>query len=214
MLEEISIIVSQENRKIWLDAGCGPGTMIDLLLKNQREVYKVYGIDFDGVMLDQATQRMKKRANVEIKHVDLSHKLTFFDSYFDGVIANLVLSYIIIFENRFVGNEALKMALKEMYRVLKNDGTIIWTTPIDNVKFYKVFIASWRELLNPLTPQYIYFGPRILNYANKIQLNGKKGIYHFLSKELLYKLMSEVGFRDVKIKRVFAKQAYLISGVK
>src|SRR3989344_6479906 len=146
MLEEISKLISAKKYETWLVAGCGPGTMINLILENQKSIKKIYGIDFDGVMLDQATKRMSTRNVVVIKHSDLSNKINFPDGYFDGIIANLVLSYIIIFENKYSGEQALKMSLFDMFRLLKSGGIFIWSTPIENVKFYKVFLSSWREL--------------------------------------------------------------------
>lgn len=47
--------------------------------------------------------------------------MPFPDNYFDVIVANLCLSYVIDFEGK-KGKEALEMALKEMYRILKKEG--------------------------------------------------------------------------------------------
>src|SRR3989339_774793 len=211
MLSEIKKNIELYHSTSWLDAGCGPGTMIDLILNSQKNVEKIIGIDFDGVMLDKAIKRLSHFHNVKIKYNDLSAPLSFPDNSFGGIVANLVLSYIIMYDKKFTGEEALRMVLKDMYRLLGVGGLFIWTTPVENVNFAKVFLASWRELLNPLTPQYLYYGPRILNYALKIQSNGKSGVYHFLPNQKIIDLMKDVGFINVNIKRTFAGQAYLIS---
>ena len=214
MLKEISSIISIKNYKYWLDAGCGPGTMIDVIMQNQKSFEKIIGVDFDGVMIDQATKRLINVPNVDIKAGDLSKKLSFSDKTFDAIMANLVLSYVIIFDNKYTGSEALRKTLEDMYRLLKNDGLLVWTTPTENVNFNKVFLASWRQVFNPFTPQYFYYGPRILSYALKIQSKGKLGIYHFLPKNDLKQIMQDIGFKDVSITKTFAKQAYLIKGTK
>ena len=214
MLKKIGDILSGGNSKIWLDAGCGPGTMIDLIISKQKYYSRIVGVDFDGIMTDQASRRLGSMDNIEIKQGDLSKPLDFNDEYFDGIIANLVLSYIILFDNKYTGVEALKYSLRDMYRLLKDGGLFVWTTPVENVNFNKVFLGSWRQVFNPLTPQYIYYGPRILSYALKIQKKGQLGIYHFVSKDILIEIMSEIGFKDIKIDKTFADQAYLISASK
>jgi len=71
-----------------------------------------------------------------------------------------------------------------MYRVLKKNGVIVWTTPINNVKFVKVFLASWRNILNLKYYKRLYYGPLILGHALTIQKKGKEGVYHFYNKVL------------------------------
>lgn len=214
MLSDIKNIIKKRDGQKWLDAGCGPGTMIDVILSCVSNYSQIIGIDFDGVMLDQATRRLTHNKNIEIKAGDLSKTLDFGNDTFGSIVANLVLSYVIIFNNKHVGKDALCAILEEMYRILKKDGLIVWTTPVEDVSFFKVFLASWRQVFNPLTPQYIYYGPQVLSYANKIQKKGKIFIYHFLSKSELEDIMISVGFRNIKITKTFADQAYLVSAIK
>lgn len=216
MLFEIENIlrIDCEPRNVWLDAGCGPGTMIELIVKSRKDIVKVIGVDFDGVMLDHASKRLSNYSFVEIKKIDLSKPLPFENSSFDCILANLVLSYIIIFNNKFVGPQALKETLKEIYRILKQNSLFIWTTPIENVNFNYVFLYSLKDVFNPLKPKNIYYGPRILSYAKKIEKKGKKGLYHFLNSKDLYEMLDTIGYEDINIKKVFANQAYLISAKK
>jgi len=110
MLLEIKKIITGDNivRKKWLDAGCGPGTMIDLILKNRNDIESIIGIDFDGVMLDHAINRMKKKSIVSFEKVDLAKTLSYDENMFDAIVANLVLSYIIVFNDEHVGINALR----------------------------------------------------------------------------------------------------------
>ena len=213
MLDDIFAVISKKNHSSWLDAGCGPGTMIDFLIKKNIKYKSIVGLDFDGVMVDQASKRLSHINNVSISTANLAKKLQYPDAHFDSIIANLVLSYVIIFDGKYVGNNALKEVLREMYRLLSIGGTLLWTTPVDNVNFSKVFFASWRQTMNPLRP-YIFYGPRVLSYALKIQNKGKRGIYHFISSNEIYRIMEEVGFKNISIQRTFANQAYLISANK
>src|SRR3989339_796044 len=106
MLNKIKELIKNDYSR-WFDAGCGPGTMIELLLNFQPNVKQVVGVDFDGVMIDQASRRLSSYNNVEILQLDLSKHLPFNNNHFDGIVANLVLSYIIIYENKYVGESAL-----------------------------------------------------------------------------------------------------------
>lgn len=214
MLADIAAIVSKRDFARWLDAGCGPGTMINLIINNQHNYDKIVGIDFDGVMLDQATQRLKNNSKVFIQSSDLSKRLNFKDGEFDAILANLVLSYVIIFDNRYTGSSALNEVLKEMYRLLSPGGLFVWTTPNEKVNFSKVFLASWKQVFNPFTPKYIYYGPRVLSYAKKIQAKGEIGLYHFLKKEQIENIMRDIGFVNIEVKNTFAGQSYLISANK
>lgn len=214
MLSDIAKIVAQHSFAKWLDAGCGPGTMINLIINNQNNYDKIVGIDFDGVMLDQATRRLRHNSKVVIQSGDLSKNLAFEDKSFNAILANLVLSYVIIFNNKYTGSDALKEVLKEMYRLLSPGGLFIWTTPSEKVNFSKVFLASWRQVFNPFTPKYIYYGPRVLSYAKKIQAKGEVGLYHFLDKEQIKNIMQDIGFINVEVKHTFAGQSYLVSANK
>lgn len=214
MLDDIRVIIKNKNKLDWLDIGCGPGTMIDLIIEENKYYNSIRAIDFDGVMVDQAIRRLSNKENIFVELGDISKGLNFENEKFDIILANLVLSYVIIFKNQYVGVDALEHILKDVYRVLKKDGSVVWTTPVENVDFSKVFLASWRQVFNPLTPQYIYYGPRVLSYALKIQEKGKSGIYHFLKQSDLQKLMEKVGFKNIIIKKTFASQAYLISANK
>jgi len=213
MLNDIFEVLTNTNHDIWLDAGCGPGTMIDFLIRKNIKYKSIIGLDFDGVMVDQAAKRLSHLENISIGTADLSKQLEYEDGHFDGIIANLVFSYVIIFNGKYVGKDALVKVLSEMYRLLNDNGTLLWTTPVDNVNFKKVFLASWRQTMNPLKP-YIFYGPKVLSYALKIQDKGKRGIYHFLSYEEIYKIMQDIGFKNILIKKTFANQAYLISANK
>lgn len=216
LVDTIESFINPKQGETWLDAGCGPGTMMDLIKnKSNNKIKKIIGIDIDKKMLWYAKKRFEKEEAilVEFHNIDLSNKTFFKNQEFDGIIANLVLTYINTFEEK-KNVEALKGVFGEMYRIMKTGGSLVWSTPIKGVNFIWVFLASWREILDPRHPKRLYAGPAILRYALSIQKKGKKGIYNFFSKEQIEKILEEIGFKGIEFKRSFANQVWVIKAHK
>lgn len=214
LMQTISSFVKPEQGHVWLDAGCGPGSTIDLILNNG-EVEKVIGFDFNQQMLKHVTKRFTNHAEknkVAVHSHDLRFKVPYPDNYFNGIVSNLVLPYIT--EHQGDKNNPLKAVLSEMHRLLKPHGHLIWTTPVNGVDFTKVFLASWREVLDLRTPKNLVHGPAILGYALKIQKKGKSGEYSFWPKDTIREEMERAGFSNIEIIDTFAGQAHVVKGTK
>lgn len=94
-----------------LDAGCGKGTLLEVL--HSRDFTDTYGADIDDYL---ATARPTK----EFKVVDFNFdKFPWADSFFDQVAAVEVVEHL---ENPY-------HFLREAARVLKKDGILLVTTP-------------------------------------------------------------------------------------
>jgi len=113
------------------------------------------------------------------------------------------------------GKRALEGVLREMFRVLKRGGHIVWTTPKHNVQFFWVFLASVPDMLNIY--EYVAHkdftriqqGTKILKHALAIQNKGEKGIYTFLPKNELEALLREIGFVSFTWEKTFAQQTWV-----
>lgn len=92
-----------------LDLGCGYGR--DAKIFSERG-YKVVGIDLSEKMIETAKKISPKS---EFKLMDI-RKLSFTNNSFDGIWANASFLHI--------PKKEIKTALKEAYRVLKQNGTI------------------------------------------------------------------------------------------
>lgn len=103
-------------RENLLDVGCGTGILL-VLAKKQYPHIAMTGIDIDPKVLDIARNKTQK-ANLEINYEKTSSaSLPFADSSFSVVVSTLVFHHI--------PTEIKKQTLKEIHRVLKNDGRFL-----------------------------------------------------------------------------------------
>jgi len=113
--EVIKAILKYKGRKVnsILDVGCADGKMLEFLLK-ELKVHDYKGVDFDQKLINLANEDIKK-------HLEVGNALNlrFKDNNFDVLISTAVIEHL----------ENPEKFLKESYRVLKEGGIIILTTP-------------------------------------------------------------------------------------
>ena len=113
--EVIKAILKYKGRKVnsILDVGCADGKMLELLLEEVK-VHNYKGVDFDQKLINLANEDIKK-------HLEVGNALNlrFKDNNFDVLISTAVIEHL----------ENPEKFLKESYRVLKEGGIIILTTP-------------------------------------------------------------------------------------
>ena len=211
LLRDIGGMIKPKKGEQWLDVGCGPGTVMQVIIKRSNGILaKLVGIDFDETMLTHAHEKMHKEQSVELLRVDLSERTPFPNETFDGIVANLVLTYVRRFEGR-EGEEALQGVLSEMYRILKTGGRFVWTTPVPNVNFWKEFWESRNDILRKDQIENLFYGPAIMRYALEIAHKGKRGDYSFFEAEKHVEILKKTGFQSVAAQTSFAKQALILS---
>ena len=218
--EAIRDFIKPKSGDVWLDAGCGPAQMsLDIWVKSQRSVRRIVGLDLVLSPARKTVSQLKEPMPIELVCAHIGERLPFPDEYFDGITANLVLPYVTDFEGE-TGIKAFERVLQEIWRILKPTGQIVWSTPVKNVHFGWVFLASLPDMLNiyeyvvSRDVSRIQQGTRILRHALEIQQKGKQGTYSFLSQNELEKLLKEIGFENLKWKRTFAAQALVNSANK
>lgn len=220
LIAQIGDFITVQPGETWLDIGTGSGAIVELIWqKSGGEAGKIVALDLTDVMLSHLKKKVEnfsprpREGQVELVKHNLANRLPFGSGTFAGVVANLVLPYIETHEGRN-GEDALRSILFEAHRVLRSGGQFVWSSPKEGVQFFKVFLASWREIINPKKYYNLFYGPAILGYALKIQKKGKVGIYHFLSEAKLRNLMAEVGFEKIEVAYSFAGQAIVIKAIK
>ena len=195
-----------------LDAGVGSGYLVERVISRFRPL-NIVALDISPIQLAHFKKRIETkfpsvRNSIRTDLHDLCHKTNYSNGYFDLIISNLVLTYITEYEGSY-GINALGGVLREMYRILKLGGILCWSTPIPNVKFWKIFLASYKDILDPHHLERLYFAPRILHHALSIQRKGREGIYHFYQQERIIDILNSIGYKDIIVKRSFANQALI-----
>ncbi len=175
-----------ENRKDFaninfLDAGCGEGYYITLLKDLTK--WKITGIEFDAGLVDQARRwnfSSENDRNLSIEQDNLLH-LKFDDEIFDLVLCSEVLEHI---------DDDIRAA-KEIYRVLKKDGSAFITVPNVNYPFIWDPLNWIRKKLNlgHFSSLNTWFGG-IWSYDHK----------RLYSVETLSNLLINAGFEIVEVK--------------
>lgn len=102
-----------------LDVGIGYGFVEQILSQNSK--VKLYGIDISKYAVKQA--KLKVKGNYELGDV---RNMRYRDKYFDCVLALDILEHL--------SNKDLGLALKEVGRVMKSNGQLIISVPINESK--------------------------------------------------------------------------------
>jgi ubiquinone/menaquinone biosynthesis C-methylase UbiE len=199
-----------------LDAGCGPGLVMEKVIEENKERgISFTGLDLSRRMIKYAHRRCKNFSNVKLQVADLNKRLKFPDNSFDRVICS----------NTLYALENPRRVIFEFHRVLKQGGAVIIANPKPDAREKKI-IRGHLKALRELTPLYrkIY---HILIFLLLIPINlvviminkvivekGRRGEYHFLAKEDLQKILQEVGFKNIDISSCYADQNWLVRAEK
>ena len=211
--------IEPKEGEVWLDAGCGSAKMSKLILEKSRgKIKKIIAVD---IVLEPARKTIKELGDavpIELQYVNLGEKLPFPDNFFNGIVANLCLTYVSDFEGKR-GKEAFTEVMKEMFRILKPEGHIVWSTPKRNPIFLMNFLAGLPDMLSPVKQIKhrtfgLWMGMRILRYGLGIASKGKKGIYTFLEPPEYEEILTKIGFRNFEWRKTFAGQVWVNKAFK
>jgi ubiquinone/menaquinone biosynthesis C-methylase UbiE len=212
----IEELIKPKKGDICLDVGCGPAKMSQIIWKKSKgRVKKIIGTDIVLKPAKETLKRINHSMPLELIYGNIGQKFPFPDNHFNLIVANLIIPYVIDFKGKR-GKEALQAVLEEVYRILKPGGHMVWSTPKKDVHFQWVFLASIPDMLNVY--EYIVHkdisrilqGTRILKHALEIQRKGKEGIYSFLAKDELEKmLLKKVGFTNLIWEKTFTQQVWV-----
>lgn len=108
-LEKIVTLAGTNNRV--LDIGCYDGTLGEMLIKNNNEVY--------GVEINKEVAEIAKRKGLKVKIQDIGSRFVFEDNFFDVIVAAEIIEHILDTDFFIDG----------IKRVLKPNGVLVLSTP-------------------------------------------------------------------------------------
>lgn len=216
LLEDLNNMLHVEEGESILDAGCGPGLVIEKVLEeNKGEKISITGIDINRRMIRHAHRRFNKLSNVKLQFGDLNRSLEFPDNSFDKVICS----------NTLYALEQPNTAISEFHRVLKPAGAVVIANPKPNAA-EDALIREHISALNRLTPFHkkiyhilvsVLLTPvnLVVIAINKVIVGkGRRGRYHFLTEESLQRILQQVGFTNIQIGSCYADQNWLVRAQK
>lgn len=183
-----------------LDLCGGTGDISALALKYLNSQGKVILYDLNRDMINQGIIKLNKinqNKRIEFVQGDAEY-ISFLDNTFDSVFVGFGIRNI----------EAPEQALKEVYRVLKNNGRFI-------------FIEFSTPEYRPFAKLYDFYSFYIMPYLGKI-IAGSKEAYTYLPVSIrgFYKpneiimLLKEAGFSDISFVRILNGVAIIYSAIK
>ncbi len=197
--------------KCYLDAGCGTGNFLSLLLTSQKGV-KAVGVDFSPAMLTRACKKLKNKGEVNLCDMDLNTTLPFKKNNFDGIVCINVLYSL----------KNPDFVLKELYRVLNNDGKLILSTPHRDPKISAI-IKEHTEALKieyPLLWRFVFLAfllkvllPAIAVVSINLFIKTNKGNHFFTEKEIK-SLLERNGFLIQSLDLLYGRQNWFVVAKK
>ena len=185
-----NLLKSVEGRSIdtALDLGCGFGSYSQILLQHAKTVY---GLDIS----EEACKVCKALGYSEVYNTEID-KMPIASDSLDLVFTSEVLEHVLDYEQM----------LKEIYRVLGNNGQLVLTTTCYSTSIFVAVIHeqfSWRDYFSYIRG---YFNKKSREqFVRKFCFQFLGGHYHgFLPGELLNKI-EEIGF-VIEEKKLFTVQ--------
>ena len=129
-------IKNKATEKVVLDYGCGVGSVTEKIAKFNPS--KLYGVDISEVSIDKATQNAED-LDLKINYsVDNCEATKFKSESFDLVFGSGILHHL-----------NLNIALKEISRILKKDGEMVFLEPLGTnplINLYRKFSPNSRSV--------------------------------------------------------------------
>lgn len=199
-------------RGCWFDAGCGNLPASKWILEKAQGDIQIWAGDIDIDGANEVIRQIKDSHLITIAHIDLREKWPFPNDFFDGIVCNHALTFLMKSQKR--GEEVLREVLREAYRVLKPGGILIWTMPKRNANTLYGLLYCLKYLLDPSRwwkhgHSLLVATLKTMKYTREIEQKGKEGIYTLLDREECERILRSIGFTDSGWKSVFARQSWL-----
>ncbi len=199
--------LNPKNEGLYLDAGCGTGNYSLCLLEDDGN-FSIIAADNSSSMLKKAKRKMAGRENrVSFAAMDLENPLPYEDCSFDGIICANVLYAV----------KKPDQLLKELRRVLKNDGRLVLITPPAEPRMAPIVKAHIKALKKKSPRLYpLLFASLLIRTFIPIMISVSVNSYiknnssfHFLSEDALRTMIVNNGLSIEKLSLIYGKQSWM-----
>jgi ubiquinone/menaquinone biosynthesis C-methylase UbiE len=209
----------------WLDLGCGSGPLVHSLWKRCEGNVKIVAIDLSVVALSRARQSFQKsfssgwQEKIHLIQADFSHGLgkLFRPASFDGVVAGLCIAYAEHWDPLLKrwDNHAYFQLLKDVYLVLKKNGSFVFSSNVPGYSYWLLAAKSWRQiLLTWKLPLAIIVSSVMLYQSRWLRKSVREGRFHYLPAEEIVERLRSIGFREISFTLSYAGQAWVFRALK
>ena len=182
-----------------LDCSCGTGQHLYMLSKSG---YRVWGSDFSESMIEVAEQNLKgHNLDIPIKQCDFRYLERAFDEKFDAIVClSTSLPHLHTDEDLITALKSMKNRLNDDGLLVLTQGTTHYTLELPSVEvvvnkedFSRIFVKKHDERFQTIHVVDLHHS------KNRLEENQYDIVYRILLNDDYMRLMSEAGFKDVKI---------------
>jgi len=178
-LKKVLKILVKYGGGVFLDIGCGNGG-ITVVLREAMKSEQAYGVEVSPEGVSLANQKGIKAYETDVS----TSKLPFKDEFFDVVFCGEVIEHL--FDTDFL--------LKEVYRTLKQGGTLILTTPNLGAWYNRISLLFGFQPSISVSLQNPELGKPFRNAFKKQSAGGSEAHIRFFTKRALEELLIIHGF--------------------
>jgi ubiquinone/menaquinone biosynthesis C-methylase UbiE len=215
LLDELSNALEIKEGDSILDAGCGPGLVIERIVQaNGGKSISITGLDLSKRMINRARGRCKN-FNVTFLVADLNRRLGFPESCFDKVVCSNTLYTL----------EDPRSVISEFHRVLKEGGALVISIPKPDANQRQLILAHIAAT-NGLTPTHrklyhiltsvslipVHLAVILIN--RPIVQRGRSREHHFWDRDELESVLRQAEFQNIRTGSCYADQNWLVRAEK